>query len=72
MIIASLYLNAVLCSDVKHTDCQAPQFMWTAPEGLPATVRVAECEVLKAELNKAQDDKSIFYRCDVTQGVARG
>jgi len=69
MIMAALFVNAVLCTDLTHADCQPAEFMWSPPEGNTIALRVQECRMLAHELNKAQDDKAVFYRCDSIKGV---
>lgn len=69
MILAAVYLNAILCADASRKDCNAPEFMYTVAEGAPEQYRAQQCKVLEDALNSAQDDKATFYRCDSKRGA---
>jgi len=70
MILAAVYLNAVLCADETRQKCKPPQFMYAVQESAPAEFRAEQCKVLADAMNVMQSDKAIFYRCDTFKGAA--
>ncbi|PVZ19838.1 MULTISPECIES: hypothetical protein [unclassified Pseudomonas] len=67
--IAALFLNAVVCADTAHSVCMPAQFVWAAPKSVAERRRASSCEKFAETLNHAQQDKTIFYRCEQQRGA---
>ncbi|QKZ05542.1 hypothetical protein [Pseudomonas eucalypticola] len=69
MNLPAFFLNAVVCTTAAHDNCMPPQFVWMAPKFLNDDARAQQCNARAQGLNKAQEDKTIFYRCDAQRGA---
>ena len=69
MNLPAFFLNAVVCTTPAHDNCMPPQFLWMAPKFLKDETREVNCSTRADELNRAQEDRTIFYRCDVRRGA---
>lgn len=69
MNLPAFFLNAVVCTTPAHDNCMPPQFLWMAPKFLNDEARAQKCTARAGELNKAQTDPTIYYRCDVRRGA---
>ncbi|UFH51308.1 hypothetical protein [Pseudomonas sp. KNUC1026] len=67
--IPALFLNALVCADPTHSVCMPPQFVWSAPKSVADHRRASRCEDFAETLNRAQQDKTILYRCDEERGA---
>ncbi|MGY4493623.1 hypothetical protein [Pseudomonas sp. TE3610] len=45
------------------------QFLWMPPKYLTDEVRATQCNARAEQLNKAQTDRTMFYRCDARRGA---
>lgn len=69
MNLPAFFLNAVVCTTPAHDNCMPAQFLWMAPKFLNDEARAQKCAARAGELNKAQTDPTIYYRCDVRRGA---
>jgi hypothetical protein len=69
MNLSAFFLNAVVCTTAAHDNCMPAQFLWMPPKYLTDEVRATQCNARAEQLNKAQTDRTMFYRCDARRGA---